>query len=361
MVHDDRNIEHIKALGEQAMKKLFIWNLLMLTVFSLVFISCQKAEAMKSDSHKMYKIVIITPLSHPSLDQAIDGFIKGLNEKGFDKGKINFEVMNANGDFAKIPSLTKSAILKQPNLIFVLTTPAASTAIKITNKANIPLVYTAVTDPVAAGIVTSMDKSETLATGVSDRYPVKKQIKLFLSILPGMKSCGILYNPSEENSRILVRQTIEAMSEYNINCVKYEIKNASEIPAQTQKILASHDCVIVNGDNLATENLSIIINLCIKNKKPLFVGDPNSVRNGAVATVGPNYYSLGLKSGLKAAQILNGESPKSIPSEYPTEFDYIINTKAAKDMGIKIPASFWESREIWESLGKTNTDPAHPR
>lgn len=331
------------------MKKLFIGQLLVVVLFTLIFAGFQPEESSASDSSRLHKIITITPLSHPSLDQAIDGFIQGLSEKGFDKSKIELEVINANADFSKISSLTKSAIAKHPDLIFVLTTPAASAAVQITNEAGIPLVYAAVTDPVSTGIVTGMDKSETLATGVSDRYPVDEQIKVFLAVLPGMKSCGILYNPSEENSRILVRQTVEAMTRHNINCVQYEISNSSEIPSQTKQILNDHDCIIVNGDNLATENLSTIIDLCIKMKKPLLVGDPESVRRGALATVGPSYYSIGIRSGFKAAQILKGESPKSIPSEYPTSFDYIINTQAAKNMGVTIPPSFWESREIWES------------
>lgn len=339
------------------MKKNILRGTIFVSLFIIIFLSCKQQYNEKNDlkdSDSLFNIITITPLSHPSLDQSIDGFIRGLSEKGFDKKKINFEVMNANSDFSKISSLTKSALAKHPDLIFVLTTPAASAAIKITNAANIPMVYTAVTDPVSAGIVTDMDKSETLATGVSDRYPVDEQVKVFLSVLPTMKNCGIIYNPSEENSQILVRQTINAMSKNNIECVKYEINNVSEISSQVKQILSSHDCIIVNGDNLATENLSTIINLSIKMKKPLFVGDPDSVKNGAVATVGPSYYSIGVKSGYKAAQILNGVSPKLIPSEYPTSFDYIINTQAAKKMGVNIPSLFWETRGIWESSASSN-------
>jgi len=335
------------------MKKLSFLLLAIVILFATYFISCEKNTEKINKNNEVQKIITITPLTHPSLDLAIDGFLQGLIEKGYDKNKLDFVIMNANGDFSKIPSLTKSAISKKPKLIFVLTTPAASTAIKITNPKKIPIVYTAVTDPVSAGIVSDMNNSTTLATGVSDRYPVEEQVKVFINILPSMKSAAIIYNPSEENSQILVKQTIKAMKDIGVNCFKFEIRNASEISSQTKQALSKHDCIIVNGDNLATENLSIIINLCIKYQKPLFVGDPDSVRKGAVATVGPSYYSLGIRSGYKAAKILNGTSPKVIPSEYPNSFDYILNTDAAKKMGVSVPNIFWDSRSIWESNAKT--------
>lgn len=338
------------------MEKLVKALLIIILTLLVAITGCQRQpDDIVDESKTTKKIITITPLSHPSLDMAIDGFVQGLSEKGYDKDKVKFEFMNANADFSRISSLVKTAVAKKPSLIFVLTTPAASEAIKITNKAEVPLVYTAVTDPISAKIVTSMNKSETLATGVSDRYPVKEQVKVFLSILPSMKSCGILYNPSEENSQILVKQTIEAMLDRDVKCIKYQIHNASEIASQTKKALIDHDCLIVNGDNLATENLSIIINLCIKNKKPLFVGDPDSVKKGALATVGPSYYSIGLKSGFKAAQILSGISPKDIPSEYPSSFDYLINTSAAKKMGVSIPLDFLYSRELWISSAKSTS------
>jgi len=319
-------------------------------VFFVMLISCKEKGSKSTSSEKsMKKVVVITPLSHPSLDQSIDGFRQGLSEKNYTTNNVEFKFMNASGDFGKIASLVKSAIALKPSLIFVLTTPAAAEAIKLTDASKIPLIYTAVTDPVQAKIVSSMDASETLATGVSDRYPVKEQVEFFLKILPTMKTAGLIFNPAEENSRILVRDTISALEQNNIKASKYEVSTAYEISSRVQEAISVNDCIIVNGDNLVTENLLEVINLCIKLKKPLFVGDPDSVRKGAVATVGPSYFAIGRQTGIKAAQILNGEDPRKIPSEYPKSFDYIVNTKAATAMGVKIPEDFWTIHQIWES------------
>jgi len=313
---------------------------------SLVIFGCKDYSKTGSDRPNIF---VISPLVHPSLEASISGFKQGLVENGYPLEKINLQYLNANGDFSKISSLVKTAIASKPALIFVLTTPAASEAIKLTNSAKIPLVYTAVTDPVDAKIVTSMVKSETLATGVSDRYPVEEQVKVFIRIMPNMRRTGLIYNPSEQNSLILVSQTINELNKNKVTANKYEVHSSSEITSQMKRLISENDSVIVNGDNLVMENLSTVINLCIQNKKPLFVGDPDSVRKGAVATVGPSYYDIGRKAGEKGAQILGGKNPKDIPSEYPTAYDYIINTKAAELMGLKIPSEFWAQREIWES------------
>jgi len=320
---------------------------------ALFLVSCS-SDSMQLSNIERKKVIVITPVSHPSLEQSILGFIDGLSSEGYDNDKIGIKKMNANGDFSRVPSLTKNAVEEQPDLIFVLTTPAASQAIKITDPAGVNLIYTAVTDPIKAGIVTGMEKSNTLATGVSDRYPVKEQVKLFKLIYPEMKMAAVLYNPDEENSRILQLQTISELENNDVGYREFKINEQSKIVGLTKQALNVSDCLIVNGDNMLVENISLIINLCKKAKKPIFVGDPESVRRGAVATVGPSYYSIGEKAGKKAAKVLKGESPKDIPSEYPNSFDYIVNTSAAYDMGLNIPRRFWQSRTIWESNSTTN-------
>lgn len=337
--------------------KRYISFFLVLFSFVLIMprsISCKQAPQ-GTMNRKAPLVAIITPFSHPSLNQSIQGFKSGLTLKGYGKSKIDYLDMNATGDFSKISLIVESAIKKKPALIFVLTSPAASFAVKLTDKAKIPLVYCAVTDPIGANIVTSMEHSKTNATGISDRFPVKEQVKIFNILSRNMKSVGIIYNPKEQNSRVLVGQTIDAFKEYNIPVIKYTINKADEISSKTKLALGENSCIVVNGDNLATENLATIINLCKKEKKPLFVGDPDSVRKGGVATVGPSYYHLGVRAGYKAAKILQGEKANDIPSEYPHEFDYIINMDSAAKMGVKVPIEFWELRTIWESRDQPYT------
>jgi len=323
---------------------------IILSIITIIcFLNGCDSSVNNNSTVKGSSVVIITPLSQPSLNQSIEGFMAGLQSKGYGKDNIKIEVMNANGDAAKVKTLIELAISQKPKLIFVLTTPVSSAAIKLTDKARIPLIYCAVTDPVGANIVTAMEKSETLATGVSDRYPVDEQVKLFTLIYPKMKSAAILFNPAEQNSRVLVKQTVDYLKGNNIKANEFKVSKEEDIVEQTKAALNNNDCLIVNGDNLATQNLTMIINLCKEYTKPLFVGDPDSVRKGGVATVGPSYFHIGMLAGYKAAKVLNGEKANLIPSEYPRRFDYIVNVKAAQAMGISIPDKVWAYGNIWES------------
>ncbi len=318
--------------------------------FITTICSCQQGDTPSANGTARKRVRIVTPVAHPSLDETIRGFEDGLAEAGFSRDKLDWvPPLNADGDFSAIGSRLKNALADRPDVLFVLTTPGASQAISLSQAAGVPLVYAAVTDPVKAKIVTSMKASETLATGVSDLYPVDKQVDLFVAIQPSMKRAGLLFNPKEENSLILAEVTKSELAKHQVTAVFYDVSGTSEIAPKARLALDSCDCIIVNGDNLIVQNLAIVVNLCRRERKPLFVGDPDSVRRGAVATVGPSYYSIGRQAGGKAARILKGESAGKVPSDHPSEFDYILNTNAANAMGVGIPEQVWKSREIWES------------
>ena len=337
------------------MKHLVCCSICAVAVLGATFVSGCKVEPSKVTIAPIPHIIILTPLSHPSLDSAIKGFEQGLSESGYGRDAVEIESMNAAGDFTKIDNLARSAISRKPNLIFVLTTPAASQTLKLSNEARIPLVYTAVTDPVSAGIVSRMEGSDTLATGVTDRYPVPQQVELFKTVFPNMRSAGILRNPAEQNSLILSKETAEQLQARQVAVETYAVTAANEIGNQTRRALADNDCIIVNGDNLIVQNLTEVVNLCIEAKKPLFVGDPDSVRKGAVCTVGPSYFAIGRQAGLKAAEVLRGGDIKSIPSENPRSFDVIINTSAARAMGLEVPGDMWAKYALWESKAETSS------
>lgn len=296
-------------------------------------------------------VTVVTPMSHPSLQAAIEGFRAGLTERGLIDGKdVTITVENAQNDWDKIMSLVKSAIAKQTDLVFVVTTPAASRAITVTEPAKVPLVYAAVTNPVAAEIVTSMGRdNKRLSTGVSDRYPVEQQITFIQQIMPTMKRLGVLYSAGEQNSKQLADETSAQADRLGIASPHYVVPGRTEISSEVKRALAENDAVIVNGDNVLTEHLEAVLGLAARYEKPVFVGDPDSVRKGAVATVGPSYFDNGRRAGMKAAEVLSGTDIRSIPSEYPTRYDYIVNTEAAKQFNLLIPPTVWQTRAVWES------------
>lgn len=297
-------------------------------------------------------IYTLKPMAHPSLDEALQGFYQGLQRKGWLPRRATIRHLDAGGDFSRLAGLARTAVTGGASLVFALTTPAAKQAVAVTDPAGVPLVYAAVTDPVEAGVVTSLEGSRTRATGVSDRYPVEEQVRLFALLRAGMQRAGIIFNPAEGNSLILVRRTEKALAGHGASAHRYRVETAAEVPAAAQKAAAENDCVIVNGDNLATRHLAAVAWACREAETPLFVGDVASVAQGAVASVSPNYRHIGLVAGLQAARILEGEEPGRIPSALPQRFDYAVNPRAARSAGLAIPPELWLERDLWVSRGQ---------
>lgn len=144
--------------------------------------------------------------------------------------------------------------------------------------------------PMKHRVVVALNAS--VNTGTSDRYNVKAQVDVFTSLVPAAKNFAVVRSPNESNSKILGDETIAELKNKGLNATEYIVNNAADISIVVKQALAENDCIVVNGDNVLTENLSMIINLCTGAKKPLFVGDPDSVKKGAVATVGPSYAAI---------------------------------------------------------------------
>jgi putative tryptophan/tyrosine transport system substrate-binding protein len=170
-----------------------------------------------------------------------------------------------------------------------------------------------------------------------------------LNCYTNVKSVAILRNPAEQNSRVLSEQSKEQLSILGIPSVIIDVAEESEINAKVEGAVRQHNCIVVNGDNLLIANIGRVIKLCSAAKIPLYVGDPDSVRKGAVAAVGPSYFSLGQQVGRQASAVLGGKRAGAIPCEFPISFDYIINTVAAESMGLDIKGESLQIRTIWTS------------
>ncbi len=292
-------------------------------------------------------VCIVTPLDHPSLGAAIDGFRSRLTAT-LPKNRVVFQSRSAGGDMSLVPDLLNQTVRHGCELVFVVTTPAAQLARSLVAGHGIPVVYTAVTDPVGAGIVQSMHGDRLPITGVTDLFPVDAQIQLFLAADPSAKSAAILYNPKEQNSQVLVARTEAALRARHIATSRFTASDPDTVAQVAQRAARAADMLIVNGDNLFTAQLDAVIAAAEAARKPLFVGDPESVRRGGVATVGPDYRLLGERAADKAWVILDGKrSAGEIPSEDPSSYSYYINVRAAQRMGLQLPRGAFESAPVW--------------
>ncbi len=308
---------------------------------------CAGACALGNPADAGRRVCMVRPLDHPSLGAAIEGFRARLMA-ALPKNGVVFRAYNAGGNLALVPDLLAQTVRDRCNLVFVLTTPAAQAARSLVATKGIPVVYTAVTDPVGAGIVRSMDGDPLPITGVTDLFPVDAQVKLFLAADPSARSAALLYNPTEQNSQVLVARTEAALRARGIAVTRDTALNAAAVPLAAEAAARTADMLIINGDNTFTEGLEAVIAAAERARKPLFVGDPESVRRGAVATVSPDYELLGQEAADKAYIILAGKRQAGeIPSENPTSYSQYVNVGAAQRMGLQLPLAFFQSARVW--------------
>jgi putative ABC transport system substrate-binding protein len=288
-----------------------------------------------SATSKSYKIGITQIVTHPALDAAVVGFKQGLAEKGFTH--VTYDLQNAQGDMATASTIAQKFAGEGLDLILGVATPTTQAVVKADT--TTPIVFTAVTDPVGAGLVADANAPAGNVTGVSDMLPVQPHLDLIKAIVPNVKSVGVIYNAGEANSVFLIKAEKAAAAKMGIKIVDATASNSSEVQAAAQSLVGRVQAISVLTDNTAVSALESIIKVAEQNKIPLIAGDTDSVKRGSVAAYAFDYKDLGIQAGYQAAQILSGTPIKDIPVEYAKNLQLSINPKAAKAMGVTIPAA----------------------
>ena len=281
-------------------------------------------------------IGIVQLVQHDALDSANKGFVDGLKEKGYEEGKnITIEQQNAQGEQANAQTICSQFTDAKKDLIFAIATPAAQAAYNSTK--DIPIVFTAVTDPVEAKIAKDWKSSGTNVTGTSDKVPVDKQIDLLKKLIPDAKTIGVIYNTSEANSVIQVDELKAAAAEKGLNVKEIGITNVNEINQNLSSALKEINVLYTPTDNTVASGYALVGNLCIENNVPIIGAEEAVVSKGGLASIGIDYYKLGKEAGYKAAEILDGKKPSDIEITTLSEMSFTINTDVADKLGIKIP------------------------
>jgi len=278
-------------------------------------------------------------VEHPSLDAARQGFLDVLAENGYKEGDnlvVNYE--NAQGDMPTLNSIAQSMAGDKPDVILAIATPSAQAVANATKGTSIPVLFTAVTDPVAAGLVESMEKPNTNLTGTTDMAPIADQIKLIKDIDPSVKNVGIIYNSGEVNSVVQVEMVKEVAKDLGLEIVEAVATSTSEVDQAAKSLVGKVDAIYVPTDNVAVTALEAIVQVAENNSILLVSAEKDSVNRGTVATIGLDYYKLGRQTGEMALKIIAGEAkPQDMPVEVQEQNDVIINLKAAKALNVSIP------------------------
>ncbi len=315
------------------MKRTLASLIALLMVFGLA--GCAKKEA-PAPQAQTSKIGIIQIVEHPALDSARQGFLDALADNGYKQGEnLTVDYQNAQGEQANLQTIANKFVQDKPNLVLAIATPSAVAMANVTTE--IPILITAVTDPVSAKLVKNNAKPDTNVTGTTDMNPVADQLKLIKEIIPGAKKIGIIYNSSEVNSQVQVDIANQAAPGLGLELVKVPVTASSEVMQAAQSMKGRVDAIYIPTDNMVVSSLAAVVKVAEDNKIPVFGAESNTVEKGAIATVGLDYYKLGRMTGEMAVRVLKGEKPQEMAIQQQTGSDLVLNLKAAERMGVTVP------------------------
>lgn len=302
------------------------------------------APAADMNAAVVKKVAITSFVEHPALDLVRKGVIEELAEQGFKEGenlKVNFQSAQSNSGTAA--QIAKQFVGSNPDVIIAIATPSAQAVAASTD--SIPLVFAAVTDPVAAKLVPSWEASGTNVTGVSDLLPLEPQIDLMKKVVPNLKSVGYVYSPGEVNSTIVLEQLTELLKPQNIKVEAVPAQHTTDIPQATKSLKGKVDLIYTSLDNNVVSAYESMYQAAKEAQIPLLASDTDSVPRGAVAALGVNYYDVGRETGKVTAEILNGTKPGDIKTRTMEKLDLHVSPNNAKAQGIELSAELVQSAQ----------------
>ena len=288
---------------------------------------------------KKFNIGVTQIIEHPSLDLARKGFEDALKDKGM-QNKIDFDIKNAQGDFATSQMIAKGFVDNGKDLIFAISTPSAQTAYNATK--NIPIVITAVTDPSAAGLIGKN------ITGTSDPMPIGEQVELIKTVMPKVKTIGLIYNTSEQNSIVSIANIKAECDKAGIKYVEAGVTSVNEIVPAMGNLLEKVDLVFLTTDNLISSSATLVIELANKKNIPVLAGDAEHMPLGALMTKTIDFYQIGYRAGEMASEVLEGKNPNDIPIEPPKLNQVLVNKRMAEKYGIDLTLEIFKNAKVIE-------------
>lgn len=293
---------------------------------------------------EMIKVGITQIVEHPALDANRQGIIDKLTELGYIEGKnIEYDIQIAQGNIATSNQIAKNFVGAKKDIIIAIATPTALAAANTTKR--IPIIISAITDPVGAKLVKSLENPGTNVTGTTDLSPVAEQLQLLSKMGYSPKSIGIIYNSGEANSVTLVQLAKDAAKKMNIEIVEATVTNSSAVLLAAKSLIGKVDSIYIPTDNTVISALESVLKVANENKLPVVTGDTNSVKRGALASYGLNYYKLGLQTGIIVEKIIKGANPATTPVESLKDLELFINLKTAKKIGFTFPADMIKNAE----------------
>lgn len=278
------------------------------------------------------KVGILQYMEHDSLTAAREGFVDELAKNGYKEGeKIKIDYQNAQGDQANLQTISEQ-LVGDNDLVLAIATPAAQSL--ATASMEVPILFTAVTDPLSADLVESIKKPGGLLTGTSDQAPIDKQVDLLGQAVPEAKKVGILYTTSERNSEVQVEEAEKLLKKAGYQVVVKGISTTNDVQDAATSLMKDVDAVFVPTDNTVASTMTMVGDLSVQYKVPVIGGSTDMVDAGGLLTYGTNYEALGRQTAKMAIEIVEGADPAEVAVQYPESVDLHINEEMAKKLGI---------------------------
>ena len=306
-----------------------------ITILMVVIVAALLILLLRKPSNENDKVIAIaTLMSQPALDAVQHNLIGELTKEGYIEGKnVHYIIRNANGQQQLSASSASELVADNPDVIVPITTPMAQAVVAA--KPKCPVVFAAVTDPVGAGIVKSLDTGEKNVTGTSDAWRYKAQLALIKKITPTVKRLGVLFNPGEAASQYGIKQIRKYAPALGYELVEGPVSSTNDVYAVAQNLASRVDALFLSSDNTVISGVAAALKVAVQHKIPLYVGDSGTVEEGGMAAVSVGYAELGVETGKLVARVLKGEH--YIPTFVARGSEIYLNTKAAQLMGVKIP------------------------
>lgn len=315
------------------------------TAVALVFVIFKFFNFNQSDNLPVIAITQI--ISHKTLDTVRVGLIKGLEKQGYIDGKtVKILYDNANGNTAIAAQITKKFIALKPTVIVALSTTSAQLLMKPAQQAGIPLVFSAVTDPIAAKLVTSYNQTDKGVTGISDFMPAQPQLEMIKAFIPQIKKLGVLFNPSEANSVAFLNKMELEAHQHGLTFVRGTVNSTSEAAEVAKSLIGKVDALFFPNDNTTMAAAATVAHVAIRNNMPLFANDSESIKDGALAAVAYDRIAMGEKTAEIVAGILAGKSTRDYPVSHDVNSEVVVNKMTLERLEMSVPSTLSQTIRV---------------
>lgn len=314
-----------------------------LLLFAMLLVICAASAA-----HAGKVVIAVSQfVEHPALDAVLKGFQDELKDGGVD---VDYKIYSAHGNMSVAYQIASQIVGDKPDMIVAIATPTAQACVKQYEKApqlkGTPMLFTAITDPLAAGLVSNYEKPGGDVTGVSNQMPMGKHIDMVRRFLPNLKKLGVIYNGGEVNSVSNLGRLRPAGAERGVEIVEATVTNSADVQQAAVSLVGKVDAIYVPTDNTVVSAMEVVVKVCQRSQTPLFVADVDSVSRGAIAALGFDYYLHGRQTGAMAIRILNGAKAGDTPVEFQEKLAFHVFPSAGVKMGLPVTDELVKAADV---------------